>query len=52
MKKKVLMLMVIAAFGYSSCKKEELAIPQIKKETFNLSDKGISCRDCGTGGWD
>ena len=44
--KKVLTLMVIAALGFSSCKKDELATPSVKLSTQKVADKS----DAGT--WD
>lgn len=46
MKKKVLTLMVIAALGFSSCKKDDLAIPSIDLSTKNVADKSV------VGQWD
>ena len=46
MKKKVLTLMVIAALGFSSCQKDELATPSIKLSTQKVADKS------NAGGWD
>lgn len=39
MKKKILALMVIAALGFNSCKKEELASPSSKILAPKVADK-------------
>ncbi len=46
MKKKILTLIVIAALGFTSCEKEELATPSPDFQAEKLADKSDA------GGWD
>ncbi|MFA6946222.1 MAG: hypothetical protein WC220_09995 [Pedobacter sp.] len=50
MKKKVSILFIIGAVGFSSCKKEEL-IPSNNKKLINGIEKQL-CTGCGGGSWD
>ena len=51
MKKVLVVIALVGAVSFSSCKKEELAKPEVKVKIAGGDDDKKPCHECG-GGWD